>query len=472
MSKMFENEDSINDLSLKADNLDEKLSNGESFFMDCEELEDILHYLMDTRQWIKARKVIDYGIETFPFESLFQVKKAELWMENRNFKDAISLLENILETEPNNTEILCLLGDCYFQNFQYKRALDYYLESYKLDDKNVNLILGLIHTYFILEKPNQTEFYIQKLVKFPQEMEEFLPDFMQMLFSFDFHLQAITYLKTLIDQNPYSYMGWYFLGTAYQEIGEFDQSLDAFEYCLAIDDKNILAYMAKSQVLAENGKYDQAIIFIENNIPKEKWDADLLCSLGECYEKIKNYPKAKKFYQKAIASKHPPADAYYGLALIFKDENQWEKALSNLLQAIKLDDFESLYHIEIAETYLLLGDEENCLLHYQKAITLDENIPEIRLDYAQACHMLGFSDLAFEALYEMIDENIADHRVYYRLASYAFLEGLFEQGVDFLHIALEKNVLEYPLLYVYSPFVENNTRITQIINAYLNKNDQ
>jgi len=463
---MFRDDDSINDLARKADSLDEKLSNGDSFYMDSEELEDILNYLMDTKQWLKAKKVVNYGMNTFPFDTTFKIKQAELFLENRNFNDAIALLDEVLELEPTNTEVLCILGDCYFQSFQHKRALDYYLESYRLDNANINLILGIIHTYIILEKTNQANYYIKRLAEYAQEIDDVLPDFVQMLFSYGSHEIARDFLKLVIDSNPYSYIAWYFLGNTYREFEKHDEALDAYEFCLAIDSKNMMAYLAKAQVLSEKGEYKNAIDFIKNNIDEKKWDADLLCSIGECYERLKDNKNAKIYYQKAIALKHPPADAYYGLAMVYKDELNLNKMMNALLQAIELDPFESLYHIELAETFLLLDNAEGCIFHYKEAIMLDEHIPEIRLDFAQACVFLEMHDMAQEVLFEMINDKIDDHRVYYRLASYAFIMGNFEIGIDYLHTALDANPSEYPLLFVYSPFVENNERITRIIDSY------
>ncbi|WP_421659407.1 tetratricopeptide repeat protein [Leptothermofonsia sp. ETS-13] len=64
-------------------------------------------------------------------------------------------------------------------------------------------------------------------------------------------------------------------------------------------------------------------------------------------------------------------DAYYSLGTIYAEQEQYEKALEMLLQALKLSESQAVIYGELARVYEKLQNYAQAIQHYQKAIELD-----------------------------------------------------------------------------------------------------
>ncbi|MBR9859279.1 tetratricopeptide repeat protein [bacterium] len=457
------------DIAERAKHFEHQLESGESFFYDTDELEEIIDYYLDEEQWSKALRAINYGIHTYPFESYYQIKKAEVLIAKKDTKSAILILEDVLSREPHNGDIARLLGDAYYQNMQFKRAVDFYHLALKEGLDAEELIIKLARIHFLLNKPGKALSYLNS---FPKDFffdDTVLPDLVKLFYDYGYAPKAVEFLERIIDEDPFNYSAWYFLGFTYQKLENYRKAITAFEYAIAIDDENTMGYLGKGNALMELDLFEEAIEFLNQALDNDLTDAEVYCNIAECYENLDNYNSAKYFYLKAIKIDSRLSDAYYGLGVVYKKEGLYRDASKNLLYAIDYDPFESLYHIELAEVYLITQEKEKAIFHYQKAAEIDPETPEIILDLAQALFEFEDIDAAIETLMKHQPDFIDDHRFSYRLASYLFQKGNYQKGYEILHLALQQNSEEYFLLYEYAPFLESNETISNIIDLYLSK---
>lgn len=458
------------DIHQRARDFEKRLDSGEGFYCDTDELEEIIEYYFENDQLNKAWKAITYGLSLFPYENYYQVKKAEVLLNKREIKQAIKILEEAKSKEPNNPEIAKLLGDCYNFSMQYKRAVDYYhiaLKSYfEVDD----VLLELIRIHLMLNKPEKAVSYLStNPIDDIILGDTILPEIVKLFCDFNYTAMVIPFIQRLIDVEPYSFTSWYFLGYCYQKLEEYEKGMDAFEYCIAIDEFNSMGHLGKGNCLMELGRYEEAITYFNDSIDNDITDAEVYCNIAECFENLENFNSAKYYYLKALKIDKHLSDAYYGLGLIYKKQQRYKEAEKNLLKALDIDPFECLYHIEAAELYLLLDKKEQCFQHYDKAMEIDALTLEIVLDYSHAMVHFKETELAISLLKDAVSKKKADFRFYYRISSYLFQLGEYESAYNYLHQALELNADEYMLLYEFAPFTENNETVTNIIDLYLLK---
>jgi tetratricopeptide (TPR) repeat protein len=258
------------------------------------------------------------------------------------------------------------------------------------------------------------------------------------------------------------------MGLVYQRQDKNKEAIDAYEYCIAIDDHNTMGHLGKGNCLMELGDYTEAIKSLKSSLDNDETDAEVLCNIAECYENLKDDNAAKYHFQKSLKINPNLSDAYFGIACIYKRNNQWKDAERNLLKAIDIDRYEVIYLIELAEIFLIQENKEKCYQYYAQAQQIDHDTIEILLDYAHAKFELGDLEDAVQLLMDNIENHDKDSRIFYRIASYIFTLGEFEKGYNFLHAGLKLNPKEYILLYEFAPFLENNQNITNIIDIYIN----
>ena len=454
------------ELADRARNFERLLASGESFFYDTDELEEIIDYYLDEEEYVKAMNAIQYGQSLFPFESYYVLKNAEVLIAKRDSKSAISLLEELKQKEPNNAEVFKLLGDAYFSNMQLRRSVDFYHAALTDPEYQEELIIKLAKIHFMLNKPKKALSY---LGAFPEDFlfdDILIPELVKLFYDHGYTAKAVPFLQKIIDNTPYNYSAWYFLGYTYQKMEEYEKALSAFDYATLIDESNNIGYLGKGTALMDLGKYDEANENFAQAFDGSISDAEILCNMAECYENMNEIDNAQFAYLKAIKVDENLSDAYYGLGMVYKKKGQLKVSVDMVHKAIDLDPFESLYHIELAELYLTLNKVDLAIRHYLKGIEIDPETPEIVLDLAQAYVEKDEVEEAIEALIRHFKNFPDDYRFLYRIASYEFQAGNYQSGYEYLHKALQEKPEEYPLLYEYAPFLENNDTITNIIDLY------
>lgn len=457
----------------KARELEQSIASGIAPFVDSEELEDVTEYFIGMEQYQKASTIVNYGLDIYPYDSFFKVKKAEILVAKREINAALKYLEKIKSSDPNNADIYKLIGDCYFLSMQHKRAVDFYQTGLNIHENEPDIIAALVRCYLILDKPTKSIMYFAQLLEISDSDDPNLAELMSLFYNAEHYEKSIEVLEKVIDKHPYNYVAWYFLGQTFQQLNKLEKAVWAFDMCTAIDEHNPIAYLAMGACLADQDKFQEAIDFIEQNLDPLYWEADIYCTLAECYEKVENLKKSKKYYFDALKLDPHLSDAHFGLGLIYKREMFYTKAEKSLKKAISIDPFESLYHIELAELYLEVEDYEACCVHYTNAIEYDPDTVEIRLDYSYALFEMLDINLAIEVLEDAIFEfeDKEDHRLYYRLAAYSFHAGLEESAFNALQKALEIDPTDYQLIYEFAPFLENNDKVSFLIDLYNHDNE-
>ncbi|MGB1037845.1 MAG: tetratricopeptide repeat protein [Bacteroidia bacterium] len=447
-------------------NFERMLNSGDTFFYDNDELGQIIDFYIDFEQLNKANKAIAYAESLYPFETYYKVKKAEVYIAERNINGAVKLLEKYKSIEPENDEIAKLLGDCYAITLQFKKAIDCYQLALKKDTKSEELLLRLARVNFALGNNKKALSYINAVPNDYEYDELSIQEFVRLFMDYNEYSEAISFLEKVINTNPYNYAAWYFKGLVYQRKEDYLSAVDAYEYCIAIDESNTMGHLGKGNSLMELNEFPKAIESYMLSLDNDETDAEVLCNIAECFENLKDDENAKKFYKKSITINQNLSDAYFGLAMVYKRNRQLKDAERNLLKSIDIDKYESLYHIELAEIYLIQEDKEKCYEHYQLAYELDSDTTEILLDYAHSMVEMKEISEAVDLLLENLENHDEDHRIYYRIASYSLSIGQKEKGYNFLHAALKMAPNEYILVYEFAPFLENDESVTNIIDLY------
>lgn len=464
---MMENGDYMDEgMNERIQSFERMLASGESFFYDNDELGQIIDFYIDFDQLNKANKAIAFAESLYPFETYYKVKKAEVYIAERNINGAVKLLEKYRSIEPQNTEIAKLLGDCYAITLQFKRALECYVFALNQDTKNDELLLRLARVNFAIGNNKKALSYINALPKDFIYDDLSIQEFVRLFMDYNEYDEAISFLEKVIDDTPYNYTAWYFKGLIYQRREDYEKALDSFEFCIAIDDPNTMGHLGKGNSLMELQRNAEAIASYILSLENDETDAEVYCNIAECYENLKDFDNAKKYYRKSLQTNQHLSDAHFGLALIYKRNDKYRDALRHLNHAINIDKYESLYHIEIAEIYLILENKELCYEHYQIAYELDQDTVEILLDYAHSKFEMEEIQDAVDLLLEHLEDHDEDARMYYRIASYTYTLGQNEKACSFLHAALKINPKEYFLLYEFAPFLENVENVSNIIDLY------
>ena len=91
-------------------------------FIDEESFEMIVDHFDDKDELPSAIEAVDFGIQQYPFSSMLQIKKADLLIATRQYREALSLLEQAELLDRNDINLYILKTDAYLALDQQKKA--------------------------------------------------------------------------------------------------------------------------------------------------------------------------------------------------------------------------------------------------------------------------------------------------------------------------------------------------------------
>ena len=170
--------------------------------------------------------------------------------------------------------------------------------------------------------------------------------------------ESILFHEQLIEQNPYSHLAWFNLGHAHAGLQQYEESLEAFGFTIAIEEEFDAAYGCTADVLFNLGRFQEAINYYLDAIKLSKPNKELYLKTAECFEKLEDLSKSRSYLRKAIAVDPYYDEAFYRIGETYRQEEKWPEAISSFERAVKLNKENIDYMSALADAYLCSGEGE------------------------------------------------------------------------------------------------------------------
>lgn len=447
---------------------EEMLKTGTPQYFDTDTLEDIFDYFFVETDFEKAQKAAEFGINQNPYSGVFFLKKAQVEFISGFHDLAMQNVEQALIFEPNNIEVLVLKGNIYESKGATQNAIKTYKEAIKLASKDdLHLIyMSLSNLYLNISQFEKAIHYLKICLELHPEDEQALDDL-----SFAFHLSdnteaGISFFKSFIDEDPFSQMAWYHLGTLYSKEHLFEKAIEAFDYAILIDEKEIFPYLGKTNAFLNLEQFINAEICLKEALEIDPKNPMLLVHLGVCHEKMEDYGLARFCYIKASEIEPHFSDAWFGMAVCDLEEEKFQSAEKYAQKAIALNPQNADYWYCLAEARQHLGLIEDSCIAYQKSILLDPDFIDVRLEFALYLIELNNKKLALEVLNDGLELHHEKIEYLYPYLACLFKMGHQEEALIILHKALELNFEKNYLIFDFLPELLVNSKIGNIIESY------
>jgi tetratricopeptide (TPR) repeat protein len=357
-------------------------SNSVGFF-DSDRLEAIIdHYLMNGN-YSKGELAAEVGIQQYPFNTLFQIRRAQAMSGLGKLKEALELLDSAEKIDAESMELFLTKATIFSQLRDSKRAVNFFKRALELADREEKdeIFLDLATELEQLKDFKSAVEVLEEAMRSNPKNEGAL---YELAFCFDQlgdNSRAINTYRKFLDDNPYSFTAWYNLGNTYSKEEMFQDAITAYEYCTAINDRFSPAYfnMGNAQLTLE--QYNESIESFERCIEIDGDDALTYCYLGETNEQLENLPLAWDFYQKALSIAPNLAEAWLGLGIVKDLEGHSKESLHYIERALEIEpNMDGYYHVyagalENAEMY------EEAEEAYLACLTLEPTNEDCYFDY-------------------------------------------------------------------------------------------
>jgi tetratricopeptide (TPR) repeat protein len=407
--------------------------------------EDDFEFLIDFFEANSDREnallACDISTTLYPFSSMLFLRKAELLVDQKKYGQALKVLDQIDEIDPNNIECIFLKSDIYLEQNRFSEAVDIlekHADSFESVDKT-DILLELSEIYDELEEFDKVYATLKRILMYEPTNEDAL---LRICFWAEInnkHEDSIVLHQQLLDETPYNAMAWYNLGVAYQGIKLYEKAIDAYEYCLAIDDKFEYAYRNMGDAYMQLKEYNKAIEVLEMHLTIAKPEDVILDAIGYCWDKQKEYTKARQYYRKASQLNPQDDQIFYKIGETYTKEAQWEKAIKAYSVALHINKNNASYCMALGNCLMEMGTHKEALVCYLNAVQLRPDIKSTWQSLVKALYVAGFYDEALSHI--TIAENHYAYKVefeYYRAVVLLAL-GKTKEAVLSLEYALAEN---------------------------------
>lgn len=306
-------------------------------------------------------------------------KLAEFHLENRRYNDAVRAFQKVVDLDPDNQDARFKLGNIYYRAKLYSRAAKVFQEFVKSNPNDTAAVKMYIESLFhsrlyqtipkladraLTLDPTFTEAIRMKAVSHYalKEYKEAVDAYGEFEKVGEMSAQDYQYLgkcNELIENNEGAVVAYEKAvaidssltnvmndaGTAYMRLKKWEDAARMFRARFTADSSAVTAYINYAQCMLVLERFDEAALSLVVAIESAPDYVPSYTNLGIAYLQMKDYPKAKSTFEKAIAvidtatSKYGSdlAKAYRYIGLTQLLDKEWDDAIENLRRSLQFE---------------------------------------------------------------------------------------------------------------------------------------
>lgn len=354
----------------------EQIKQGNSSrFLDEDDYEFIIEYFFQNNNENEAIAACELAQHYYPYSSSIIILKAEVLFQAQKYGQALQALDKADELDQVQIETVLLRSDIYLAQFKYDQAallLEQHIPLFEGREKT-ELMLELTDVYDECEEFEAVFETLKRVLEIDPRNEEalhkisFWADFANM------QQESVLLHQELVDKDPYNALAWFNLGAAFQGLKAYEKAIDAYEFCVVIDEKFEFAYRNMADAYMRLRWYEKAIESLEKNLELGKPEDVIFEAMGHCFEKKKDFNRARHFYRQAVQLNPADDSIFFRIGETYSREHQWEKAIKAYSVALNLNKENASYCLAIGHCLMALGAEKEALVCFSNAVQLKPN---------------------------------------------------------------------------------------------------
>lgn len=272
-------------------------------------------------------------------------KRAEAYLLQGNFKEAIAFCQLALKIKPDFANAYVTLGN----TLQAQGKMEAAIRAY------------------------------EKALEFQPTYAEVHANIGSMYFKMGHLEESITYYQKAISIRPDLAGIHWNLGKAFQKQGKSQEALACFQKTAELNPHLIGAdfHFNFANTLLNEGKRDEAIVSYQRAIAvKPDW-AEAYANIGSARMQQGLMQEAVEYYQKAIAIKPELKMLHFNIANTFLNQGNYDEAISNYQEAIKYNPEWPDAIANLGNAFSMQGKLEEAIATYQQALVYKPDWAEV-----------------------------------------------------------------------------------------------
>lgn len=450
----------------------EQVKRGEAAgMMDEEDFERIIEYFFENSNDEQAMLACEIARTYYPFSSSVLLLRAEILTQSQKYGQALKALDELDQYDQHNLDAVLLRSDILLSQMRFDQAarlLETESEFFEGKDK-VEVLLELADVYDESEEFEAVYDILKRVIKIDRRNEEALQ---KICFWAEFNdkLEESVELHTaLTDEDPYNALAWFNLGSAYQGLKLYEKAVDAYEYCVAIDENFEFAYRNMADAFMRLKWYEKALEVLEKHLEIAKPEDVIFEAMGYCWEKQKEYKKARGFYRQASQLSPQDDGIFFRIGETYAREKQWEKAMKSYSVALHLNKENASYCMAIGNCLMELDVTNEALVCFLNAVRLKPGNKTTWVALIRGLFIAGYYEEALTQL-SIARANAGDKADFYYYHAAILIEmGKSKEGLIQLEAGLRMAPTRVKIFNELNPEYLRRTGVIDLIGKYKKK---
>ncbi|MGG9960707.1 tetratricopeptide repeat protein [Ferruginibacter sp. SUN106] len=359
--------DELKELLQQYDNLKSGKPNS---FIEEDSFERLIDHFDEKEQLSQALEVSEYAVSQYPYSSTLLLRKADLLIALRHYKEALYILDQAELLDGKDTDLYILKTDAYLALDQQEKAaavLEAVIDDFDGEEK-IDLLFELADVYDDYENFEKVFDCLKMILEQEPNNEEAL---YKICFWTDFtgrNEEGIRLHQRIIEEFPFNELAWFNLAAAYQGLKLYEKAIDAYHYAVAIDDKFDYAWRNMGDAFLRLRKYKEAIEVLEKVLELARPEDVIYEAIGHCYDKMGNFAQARFNYKKAAHLNHNDSQLHYKIACTYMNESNWSSAVKNLEIALRAHRLQPEYNLALGQCFMEMGKLDDAITYFGNVV--------------------------------------------------------------------------------------------------------
>lgn len=349
------------------------------------------------------------------FDIIFQ--NALALHEAGRLDEAEAAYRRLLETAPEHTDLLHLLGMTATQKGAFEAGIPHLYKAVKLAPDVIAYKFTLACALQNAGRMNEALEYYNDILKKDESMPDTYNNMGDIYMRKGDAVKAETFFLKALEKQADFAPALINLGVLKRNADETEKAMDYFEKAIESAPDMPDGFAQKALTLRQAERYEEALTFYDRALALEPENIVVLNGKGIALEALERYEDALACYCEAIALNPRFADAYNNRANVYvKLGKKWD-AEDDFKYAVKIDP-------SYAEAYnnlgaLLFAEEryEESLECYRKAFLINEHSAEAMNNLAMAVKAAGDCEEAVALLFNALVTNPSQKTIQHNLAA-------------------------------------------------------
>ena len=455
----------LRELLQQYDNLKSGRSNS---FIEEDSFEKIIDYFDEKNELAQAIEAADYAIQQYSYSAILLIKKADLLIVAKKYKEALHFLEQAEILDSSDINLYILKTDAYLALDQQEKAA-FVLEAalnYFDGDEKLELLFELTDVYDDYENFDKVFDCLTMILEIDPNNEEAL---YKICFWTDFtgrNEEGIRLHQKIIEDFPFNELAWFNLATAYQGIKLFEKAIDAYQYAVAIDEKFDYAWRNMGDAYLRIRKYKEAIEVLQKVLELARPEGVIYEAIGHCHDKLHNYALARFNYRKATHLNQDDSQLFFKIACTYMNEGVWDSAIKNLHVAMRIHRLQPEYNLAMGQCYMEQGKIEEAVQYFGNVVRTKPKSSNGWLELLKCLYHAKCFDEGIEYVEHAIElTNSKPIFIFYKSA-FLLAVGKSKEAIIQLESAMDKNPKLIKKFIELNPSILQNQLVVDVIARF------